>query len=78
MTFDELNENQRIELKQSILTCRNEAIGEGTSYEELANADDLVSDEDLRDWYGGTVFSEDDFFCSANGGKDGKTKDYNC
>lgn len=78
MTFDELNNDQRIELKQSILTCRNEAMGDGTSYEELANADDLVSDEDLRDWYGSTVFSEDDFLCSANGGKDWKAKDDNC
>jgi hypothetical protein len=61
MTFDELNEDQRMELKQHIITERNEHRGEGTSYEELALADDLVSDEDLEDWYGSTEFSPDDF-----------------
>ena len=66
MTFDELNEDQRLELKQRILTERNEQRGEGTSYGELADADDLVSDEDLKDWYGGTEFSPDDFMCSTS------------
>lgn len=66
MTFEELNEDQRLELKQHILTERNDKRGEGTSYEELANADDLVSDEDLKDWYGDVEFSNDDFACSAS------------
>lgn len=67
MTFDELNEDQRLELKQRILTERNENRGEGTSYGELADADDLVSDEDAREWAEGVEFSEDDFFCSCHG-----------
>ena len=67
MTFDELNDEQKLELKQRILTERNEQRGEGTSYGELADADDLVSDEDLKDWYGGTEFSLDDFMCSCSG-----------
>lgn len=62
MTFDELNDDQKLELKQRILMERNEARGEGTSYGELADADSLVSDEDFEDWYAGVVFSEDDFF----------------
>ena len=61
MTFAELNEDQRIQLKQRILVDRNEAIGEGTSYGELADADELVSDEDLEACYAGTEFSPDDF-----------------
>ena len=61
MTFDELNKDQRIQLKQQILVDRNEAIGEGTSYGELADADELVSDEDLEARYAGTEFSPDDF-----------------
>lgn len=61
MTFAELNEDQRIQLKQRILVDRNEAIGEGTSYGELADADELVSDEDLEACYDGTEFSPDDF-----------------
>lgn len=67
MTFDELNDDQRTELKQRILTERNEQRGEGTSYGELAGADDLVSDEDARDWAEGMEFSEDDFMCSCHG-----------
>ena len=67
MTFDELNEDQKLELKQRILTERNEQKGEGTSYGELADADDLVSDEDAKDWYGATEFSPDDFMCSCGG-----------
>ena len=67
MTFDELNDEQKLELKQRILTERNENRGEGTSYGELADADDLVSDEDLKDWYGATEFSPDDFMCSCSG-----------
>lgn len=65
MTFDELSKEQLVELKQRILVERNDQRGEGTSYGELADADELVSDEDLKDWYGGTVFSPDDFTCSA-------------
>jgi len=67
MTYDELNDDQKVELKQRILTERNEQRGEGTSYGELADADDLVSDEDARDWAEGMEFSEDDFTCSCHG-----------
>ena len=65
MTFDELTDDQKLELKQRILMERNEQRGEGTSYGELANADDLVSDEDAKDWAEGVEFSPDDFSCSA-------------
>lgn len=64
MNFNELTEEQRLELKQRILTERLDAKGESPSYGELADADDLVSDADLADRYGDTVFSPDDFFCS--------------
>ena len=67
MTYDELNEEQRLEFKQRILMERNENRGEGTSYEELSLADDLVSDEDAKDWAEGMEFSEDDFTCSCHG-----------
>lgn len=61
MTLSELTADQKIQLKQRILVDRNEDRGEGTSYGELADADELVSDEDLEAWYGGTEFSPDDF-----------------
>ena len=65
MTFDELTEDQKLELKQRVLMDRNEENGEGTSYEELSEADYRVTDEELRERYGGTEFSPDDFMCSA-------------
>lgn len=61
MTYDELNDDQRDELKQRILMERNEQKGEGTSYSELALAYVLVSDEEAKDWAEGMEFSEDDF-----------------
>lgn len=65
MNFEELNDEQKAELKQSLLMERNDKRGEGTSYEELSLAASLVSDEDLKERYGDTVFSPDDFACSA-------------
>lgn len=67
MTYDELNDDQRLELKQYILTERNELSGEGTFYMELALADDLVSDDDAKGWAEGMEFSDDDFTCSCHG-----------
>lgn len=65
MRLEDLNESQKLELRQQILTARNDGRGEGTSYDELASADELVSDEALRDYCEGTDFSPDDFGCSA-------------
>ncbi len=61
MTYDELSDEQKIQVKEWIVEKRNENRGEGTSYEELANADDLVSDEDAREWSEGTDFVPEDF-----------------
>lgn len=71
MRLKDLNDDQRMELKQAILTQRYDARGESPSYGELADADDLVSDEDLEDWYGGTEFSSDDFSCGVAADRDG-------
>lgn len=69
MNVTELNRDQLIELKQNYLDVLNES-GEheeivGVSYNELANADEIVSDDVIFNYYDGVVFSEDDFFCSA-------------
>ena len=69
MNVRELSKDQLLELKQSILTERNYANGEGTSYGELAEADSLVSDEEVFAMYDGTVFSDDDFLCTAGTGR---------
>jgi len=57
MSFDELNAGQRTELKQALLMKRNESCFWG----ELAEADSLVTDDELRGEFGGVDFSPDDF-----------------
>ena len=62
MTFDELNAEQRLALKQRILDEETYEIeGRGASYGELEEADGLVSDEKLRERYEGTEFVPEDF-----------------
>ena len=61
MTLKELNHEQRLQLKQRILMDRMEEKGEGPSWGELADADTLVSDEELEAEFGGTEFVPDDF-----------------
>lgn len=58
MTVKELNRDQMIQLKQDYL-CE---IRGDVSYGELADADEIVSDEQMFDYYGGIDFVEDDFW----------------
>lgn len=60
MTVHELTREQLIELKQHML-CEQGS----PSYGELADADELVSDESAFAEFDATDFSEDDFFCTA-------------
>ncbi|MGN1217957.1 MAG: hypothetical protein ACI4TD_08270 [Phocaeicola sp.] len=64
MTVQELNRDQLIEIKESMLVERMDAEGDWPSWDEIANADSLVSDEDVFEEYANTVFTEADFFCS--------------
>lgn len=59
MKVTELSREQLIELKQTLIIDRNIAIGNGTSYSELAEADSLVSDEEVFDGWAGIEFFED-------------------
>ena len=61
MKLKDLTPDQKRELKQSLLTQDRDV-----SYGELANADELVSDKQLKDAYGDTEFTEDDFFCTGS------------
>lgn len=62
MTFDELNAEQRLALKRSILDEElYETEGRGASYGELADADKLVTDGKLKERYEGTEFVQNDF-----------------
>lgn len=57
MDLKDLTADQKLQLKQAILFKRKEC----PSYEELANADKLVSDKALEREYGSTRFVEEDF-----------------
>ena len=61
MKLKDLNGDQRLQLKQRILTDRMDAKGESPSYGELADADTLVTDEELEAEFGDTEFVPEDF-----------------
>ena len=61
MKLKDLNDDQRLQLKQRILTDRMDAKGESPSYGELADADTLVTDEELEAEFSDTEFVPDDF-----------------
>ena len=62
MTVQELGRDALIQLKQDLLSIRvNEKEHRGISCGELADADDLVSDEEVFNEYDGFDFTEDDF-----------------
>ena len=58
MGVRELNREQMICLKQSILCDRDTT----TDWLSLAQADNIVSDEEVYNKYNGVVFTEDDFY----------------
>ncbi len=61
MKLKDLSGDQKLQLRQDILTRRMDKKGESPSYGELADADDLVSDKELEDEFGGTEFVPEDF-----------------
>ena len=64
MTVYELSRDQLIELKQNYLSLWIDGY-EPVSYDVLMDADELIPDETIFEAYEGTIFTEDDFFCSA-------------
>ena len=58
MNIKELTKDQLSQVKQSYLCERNESV----SYDDLVNADELVSDETIFNEYANIAFTEDDFF----------------
>lgn len=57
MNLKDLNEDQKLLLKTNILVEREDVV----HYSDLANADELVTDEELEEKFGGTEFVEEDF-----------------
>lgn len=65
MRVFELTRDQLIELKQRMLFARLDKVGRCPSYGEIADVDDNISDEAVYEEYDDTIFSMDDFFCTA-------------
>jgi len=63
-SLHELSAEQISELKQSYL-CNVKYEDQGVSWGMLANADNIISMEELEEEYGSTCFTNDDFFCTA-------------
>lgn len=61
MKLKELNDDQRLQLKQELLRKRLEEKGESVSWGELDDAESLVTDQELEEEYGTTEFVPDDF-----------------
>ena len=57
MSYEELNRDQILALKQNYLVRTQNNV----SYNELAEADNLVSDEELEQEYKNINFVEEDF-----------------
>lgn len=58
MGVQELNREQMICLKQSILCDRDIT----TDWLSLAQADNIINDEEVYNEYNGIMFTEDDFY----------------
>lgn len=58
MVFKDLSREQIIQLKQRLYCEKNENV----SYGELADIDNLVSDDEVKNEYGDIIFVEEDFF----------------
>lgn len=61
MDVRDLTRDQKIELKQSML---EDVLGHEPSWGDLADADSIVSDEQMIEKYDGVAFVNEDFFCS--------------
>jgi hypothetical protein len=65
-TVYELKHDELNELKQSYVTEQADKRGEGISYGELADSENIPNDV-IFNHYNGIVFSNDDFFCNLKG-----------
>lgn len=61
MTFNELTDQQKYFLKQSMLCELLDRIGETPSYGELGDVNASILDEEVASYYSGFDFTEDDF-----------------
>lgn len=62
MTIDNLTDSQREQLKVTVL---EDVLGQEPSYGEIAWADDIVSDEYIKEEFAGVHFVEEDFWAAT-------------
>lgn len=62
MKVKELNRQELIELKQNYY-CNE--LGNSASYEEFADIDNIITDEEIFNFYDYVDFVKDDFFCNV-------------
>ena len=62
LTVRELNRDQLNQLKESLATLENDANGDGISLNELLESHDRITDEEVYEYFDGTLFSEEDFY----------------
>ena len=61
LTVRDLNRDQLNQLKESLATLENDANGDGISLNELLESHDRITDEEVYEYFDGTLFSEEDF-----------------
>ena len=61
MTINELTREQLTQVKQRYYTEKQAEKGQGVSYGELAQIDELVTDAEIIEEFGGVCFVPDDF-----------------
>ena len=61
MTIQELNREQLTQVKQAYYMRKLEEQGQGVSYGELANINELVTDAEIFEAEAGTIFTSEDF-----------------
>ena len=67
MTINELSKEQFTELKWRYLDeIYQEKTNESISPGEITEIDNIISDEEILNEYSNYIFSDDDFFCTAN------------
>lgn len=67
MTISDLNKEQFTELKWRYLDeIYQEETNRSISLDEIAEIDNIISDEEILEKYENYIFSPDDFFCTAN------------
>ena len=62
MSVEELDRNQLIQIKQQMLMERMDEEGVSSSWGEFAEADYLITDEEVQQEYAGTDFVTADFW----------------